>query len=261
VRYSGVPRVSWFLFPVVFCLALWAGTGIAGASSPSISSESVSGLTETNAVLEATVIPGYDEEWEEWEGEVKPGGAWVQFQLVADPAEYWPEVTCPERPPESDIQCLGPYGPPNWEEPLASIGRRPGDLPTERLLGSLEAKQVTLNLSSVGVSLEPGRTYHYRLIAAEAKQTMDTIEWHTPPVYGPDHTFTTPSAEEEPPSGEESPQAPAPQGVPAPLFVPPPAAVAPAPAPRYGCKARPKARSKFRIGVHCRRAVALRRVK
>jgi hypothetical protein len=42
------------------------------------------------------------------------------------------------------------------------------------------------------VTLKPSTTYHYRVIAARAVQTEDTIQWERPPVYGPDQTFTTP---------------------------------------------------------------------
>ncbi|HET7483764.1 MAG TPA: hypothetical protein VFJ64_00140 [Solirubrobacterales bacterium] len=59
-----------------------------------------------------------------------------------------------------------------------------------------EATQVSLDLSSVGVTLQPGTPYHYRVLAARAIRTEDTIEWEPPIVAGADQTFTTP--EEEP---------------------------------------------------------------
>jgi hypothetical protein len=194
-----------FLFAVlgtcVFaCLATRASADDGEGIPPSILSESVSGVTVSNALLEAEIIPG-DLTGEEWEGS---GGAWYQFQLALDPSEFWPEVTCPEQHPESVIQCLGPWAVIDGPPPQASIERRPGDLPTDDLAGSFEVKSVSLDLESAGVTLLPSTTYHYRVIAAQDTAGIDTIEWATPPVYGPDQTFTTPplfsgTAEPDPP--------------------------------------------------------------
>jgi hypothetical protein len=60
-----------------------------------------------------------------------------------------------------------------------------------------EPHQVSLNLTKhAGVTLTPNTTYHYRVLAARAIPSEDTIEWEEPTVFGPDQTFTTP--EEEP---------------------------------------------------------------
>jgi len=152
------------------------------ASPPTIEGESVSEVNVSDATLEAVVDPGNLE-----------AGAYYQFQLVADPSEYWPEVTCPEQSPEGpEIQCLGPYGTIDGPPPEADIQRRPGDLPTLRLNGGAEGVPVSLRLSTVGRTLQPGTTYHYRVLAVEAVQSVDSIIWEPPPTYGPDQTFTTP---------------------------------------------------------------------
>jgi len=242
--------LSTLLFLMGFCLL--GGTATA-STPPQILSESISGLAETNAVLEADIVPGStgEEGWEEEDGTwVEPGGAWVQFQLVDDPSEYWPEVTCPE---QTTVQCLGPIGVPGEPEPQASIQRRPGDLPTTRLLGSQEARAVALDLSLAGAVLQPGHTYHYRVIAAEAVKSVDTIHWRTPPVYGQDGTFTTPMT---PAPLIESTTTTAAVG-----FAPQPAKQPPR---KRQCRAASTSRvhARARVGirshvkVHCRRAVA-----
>jgi hypothetical protein len=53
---------------------------------------------------------------------------------------------------------------------------------------------VNLDLAGAGMDLEPETTYHYRVIAATAVQTVDTINWEDPIVDGTDRTFTTPPA-------------------------------------------------------------------
>lgn len=55
---------------------------------------------------------------------------------------------------------------------------------------------MTLDFSSAGITLTPGRTYFYRLLVAPAKPTEDSVEWESPAVVGSSESFTTP----EPPS-------------------------------------------------------------
>lgn len=171
------------------------GVSSAGATPPSIVGEGVSGVTETDAVLEASIIPGHYDPWE-WE---EAGGAYYQFQIAKDPSEFWPEVTCPEFDPESENPwdgCIGPYGIYDGPRPVASIEWKPGDLPTLRLMGSMQPRQVALDLASVGVQLEPSTKYHYRVIAVELVQTIDSPPpWYTPPLYGDTQIFTTPPYE------------------------------------------------------------------
>jgi hypothetical protein len=238
LRFSRVLAIAVLGTCVFACLATRASADEGEGTRPSILSESVSGITPSNAELEAEIIPGVPGE----EFEVI-GGAWYQFQLALDPAEFWPEVTCPEEPPESPIQCLGPWGVPGGPPPQASIERRPGDLPTDRLSKSTTASSVSLDLGSVGVTLQPNTTYHYRVIAVEDTTGVDTYVWATPPVYGPDQTFATP-----------------------PFFSNPVVPVLPGPAiDAVGLASAPKPRAKRcrgkrkagfgRLGIQCRRVV------
>jgi hypothetical protein len=147
-------------------LALLLSPSIAAAGPPTIDSESVSGITSTNAILEAQVSP-------------HGGSADVQFQLVTDPEEFASEILCLYPPPESTPICLGDeYG--EGVLPILNLWKEP--------------HQVSLDLSDpeVGsVTLQPSTTYHYRVLAATAIFGEDTIEWEPPPVIGEDRTFTT----------------------------------------------------------------------
>ena len=138
------------------------------APAPVIAGESASGVTGTNAKLEAQINP---------EGQ----NVHYQLQLVNAPSEYAYELECPE--PSSTI-CVGTHV--------------QGALPIGLVWGNLEnplaAQPVSLDLESAGVKLKPGTTYHYRVIAAPSVPSEDTIEWEGLPVYGPDQTFTTASA-------------------------------------------------------------------
>jgi len=170
------------LAPVIALLCVLALAAPASASPPVVEGESASEVSSSDATLEAVVNPGNLE-----------AGAYYQFQIVANPSEYWPEVTCPEQNPEApEVQCLGPYGTVGGAPPEAEIQRRPGDLPTVRLDGGAEGVQVALRLSSIGRALQPGATYHYRVLAVEAASSVDSIVWEPPPTYGADQTFTTP---------------------------------------------------------------------
>ena len=149
-------------------MSLLATTTAFASEPPSIDKESVSGITSTNAVLEAQISPHSEE------------GAQVQFQLVTDPEEFASEIYCPY-PPEPGPLCLGEYV--------------EGALQIRYVFE--EAHLVKLDLSEdVGVTLQPNTTYHYRVLAARAIFGEDTIQWEPPIVIGADQTFTTP--EEEP---------------------------------------------------------------
>lgn len=76
--------------------------------------------------------------------------------------------------------------------------RQPGDLPTNWLYDD-EGRDVSLNLSTLGMELEPHATYHYRVIAVERMQAIDTINWFLPPAHGDDRTFSTGTNSEPPP--------------------------------------------------------------
>jgi hypothetical protein len=141
-------------------------------SSPSFESESVSGVTSTNAILEAKINPD--------EREIV-----YQFQLVVDPSEYASTFTCPPEPSNFFCSIIAEWLP-----------RAEGALPIRFLEG--ESKTVSLNLEAEvpGYALLPGTTYHYRVIGARHIFTEDTFEFEEPIAFGPDRTFTTP--EEEP---------------------------------------------------------------
>jgi hypothetical protein len=139
---------------------------------PSIASESASNITQTDATLEAQINPEADQ-----------AGDYAQFQLVKDPSEYASEILCPATLPPGTDGCIGTQS--------------ANALPIGWVCGSCEqeatTRPVSLDLASAGVTLKPGTTYHYRVLAARRVQTEDTIQWEPPTVYGPDQTFTTPS--------------------------------------------------------------------
>ena len=67
------------------------------ASAPSIESESTSNITSTDATLEAQINPQSEER-----------GAYYQFQLAKNPADFASEFTCPtEGFPAGSSLCLG----------------------------------------------------------------------------------------------------------------------------------------------------------
>lgn len=161
----------------LFAIAISAGllsvllgvvlAGVAAASPPSIESESVSNVTSTNATLEAEVNP-----------EGAANGVFYQFQLLHDPGEAPTELACPPSPPPGYSTCVGPQS-----SAALPIGFASG-------AGSHSA---TLDLSDAAVSLNPGRTYYFRLLVAPAKQTEDSVEWESPAVVGQSEDFTTPN--------------------------------------------------------------------
>jgi hypothetical protein len=142
------------------------------ASAPSIESESVSNITSTDATLEAQINPNG-----------AAAGDYYQFQLVIDPSDYASEILCPTQPPRIADFCIGTHS-----EGALPIGFIPGNS------ANPEANSpVSLDLASAGVTLQPGRTYHYRVLVARRVLTEDTIEWESPTVYGDDQMFTTSS--------------------------------------------------------------------
>lgn len=140
---------------------------------PSIESESVSHVTPSDATLEAEVNLH----------EVSTG-AYYQFQIVKDPSEYGTEIVCPSTRPQTFDACVGPQVPG-----APPIGFLPGNSAEPGA-----ALSASLDLTSAGVTLKPGTTYHYRVLVARRVPTEDTIQWEPPTVYGADQTFTTPPA-------------------------------------------------------------------
>ena len=143
---------------------------------PTIDSESASGVTSSDATLEASI-----------NSQEAPAGDYYQFQLVRSPNEYASEILCPTMLPPGTDGCIG-----TQSASALPIGFIPGNTMQPGV-----DHPVSLDLASAGVTLQPATTYHYRVIAARAVQTEDTIEWKAPTVYGPDQEFTTPKSEEE----------------------------------------------------------------
>jgi hypothetical protein len=163
-----------FLAVAALALLIFAAAASA-ASPPSVESESASNITRNDATLEAQVNL-----------HEAPAGVYYQFQLAREPSEYATEILCPPTLHPGIDGCIGPPG-----ADALPIGWICGSCETEQA-----AQQVQLDLASAGVTLKPSTTYHFRVIAARAVQTEDTIQWEPPTVYGADQTFTTQS---EPP--------------------------------------------------------------
>jgi hypothetical protein len=154
-----------------------AGTAYGGErafttpGSPTIESESVVHVGSTDATLQARIGTAGVED-----------GTVYQFQVVADPSEYLSEIVCPETS--------------MWLHPWLSCGTpTPGALPIglipNFLVGPAASTPVFVDLAAAGMKLKPGTAYHYRVLAAKRVPSEDTLEWESPPVYGPDQTFTT----------------------------------------------------------------------
>jgi hypothetical protein len=152
-------------------LASLGGAATASAATPpSIEGESASHITATDATLEAEINL-----------HEAPAGVYYQFQLVMDPSEYASEILCPPTLQPGYSGCVGPQG-----SGALPIGFLPGN--TMQPGATLHA---SLDLAGAGVTLQPGTTYHYRVLAARAVQTEDTVEWEPPTAFGADQTFTT----------------------------------------------------------------------
>ncbi len=143
------------------------------ASAPTVESESFSHLTQYGATLEATI-----------NSEDLPEGAYYQFQVVKSTSEYLPELSCPEPlpPPHGDdADCGSPDSGPHT----------PGALPIGYIEKGPAGQSVSLGLVAAGMTLQPGTTYHYRVLTAKRVQSEDGVDWQGPFAAGPDHTFTT----------------------------------------------------------------------
>jgi hypothetical protein len=145
-------------------------TTSAASSPPSITGEAVSHLSDTDAILEASIDAS--------------AGTYYQFQFSEFPVEFPDEMSCPPPPVLGLPACVGPQS--------------DAALPIGYLDGSGE---VALRLSEAGVTLRPGATYYFRVLAADAKQTEDSVEWETPVVSGELRAFTTQAQLVEPAQG------------------------------------------------------------
>jgi hypothetical protein len=159
------------MWPAVLAVAACAvlvGPASAAAAPPTIESEWVTGVTEHNAVLHATI---------------NPNGTLTQYKLQFDESGtyhfYQPDCGVLHVPGHVYCQHVTP-GDERIEPPEGSIPAG-GD-----------AVEVSVDLASIGATIEPNTTYNYRAIAANG----------APEVEGPDQTFTTPPVGSAPPSIE-----------------------------------------------------------
>jgi hypothetical protein len=155
--------LSSLLVAAVGAALLWASP--ASAAAPSIEGETVSGVGATGATLEASIDPNG-----------ASAGVFYQFQLLLDPGEAPTELRCPSSPPSGYSVCVGP--------------EETGALPLGWISGG-EAHTVSLELSTAGVDLTPGRTYYFRVLVANRIFSEDAAEWESPAVVGPSESFTT----------------------------------------------------------------------
>jgi hypothetical protein len=143
--------------------AVLPAASLASSSSPVIEGESVSHVTPTDATLEA---------------QIDPNGLYTayEFQIDTNGSYDYTKPDCPLPLPGS-MQCESiTDGPPL---PAGLVEPKPEYIPA-----GLGSQSVSVDLASIGATLDPATTYHYRVIASNDGQIVD----------GPDQTFTTPSA-------------------------------------------------------------------
>ncbi|HSZ68727.1 MAG TPA: hypothetical protein VK756_00035 [Solirubrobacteraceae bacterium] len=138
------------------------------ASPPTIGNSWVSGVTQSDATLQAEVNPE------------DPGvGVYYQFQVVANASEFQSEIACP---PRADLKGADGCGP----GPEVA-----GALPIGFIEHGTETRTARVDLADAGMTLQPDTTYRYRLLAARTVPTEDTIQWEPPALIGTEGTFTT----------------------------------------------------------------------
>jgi hypothetical protein len=137
------------------------------ATPPAVESAWVSGVSQSDATLDAVINP-----------EDASVGAYYQFQVATGASELLPEIACP---PEADWRPLD-----GCDGTLT-----PSALPIGFIAHGTEGRSVSLDLADAAVSLLPDTTYHYRVLAARKVPTEDTLQWEGPAVVGPEQTFTT----------------------------------------------------------------------
>jgi hypothetical protein len=160
--------------PVMMAFALiavgsfgWPGEASA-SSPPSIDGESATNVTEHDVTLGA---------------QINPGGAYTAYEFQIDTTgDYlFPKRACPLPLPGSPV--CDPLGgdetlPPGLVEPSP-----------EYIAADSGEASVSLDLASIGATLQPATTYHYRVIAFNGDgQNVD----------GTDQTFTTPPGSGKP---------------------------------------------------------------
>jgi hypothetical protein len=152
------------------------GGGQSAGEAPAIVSESVSNVTEHDATLEA---------------QFNTGGLYTgyEFQIDTNSSYNFPNKGCPfaiPGQPECQLISVGEPLPPGLLEPK----------PQYIQAGSGE-QSVSLDLASIGVVLQPGTTYYYRVVVSHGHGSED-----------PSQTFTTPGSQpgaDPPPSAGQDP--------------------------------------------------------
>ena len=147
------------------------------ALPPTISNESATSVTEHDATLGA---------------DINPNGALTKYKLQIDTTghfKFYQSDSCVLHPPGvfcAEVIVPGEPLPPGLVEP-----------PESTLPAGDESQHVSVDLASIGATLQPGTTYHYRAIAANG----------LPVVEGSERTFTTlsPSPPPSPPANTEPP--------------------------------------------------------
>jgi hypothetical protein len=134
------------------------------AASPTIERQWVSAVTSTDATLNA---------------EIDSNGLATRYELQIDTTgnfRFDQNSSCPLE----DV--------PMWCLALMVVGDPlPAGLvqpPEFDLRAADKAEHVSINMASIGATLQPGTTYHYRAIAANGEVVVE----------GPEQTFTTPPA-------------------------------------------------------------------
>src|SRR5271163_3760511 len=144
----------------VLALGAWSGSA-AGAASPTIESVSVSGITEHDATLEAQI---------DTEGSYT--GYW--FQIDTNSSYDFTQADCPfDFPDYAECESI------TDGEPLPAGLVEPHP---EYIQSGSGGQLVKLDLASIGATLEPATTYHYRVLASSGGY---------PIVVAPDQTFET----------------------------------------------------------------------
>ncbi len=173
------------LFGLVLCsIAMW---GLAFSASralaneaPTIGDVSVSNVTEHDATLEAQInansrYTGYE------------------FQIDTDGSYNFTRPACPFELPgyaQCESVTIGEPLPEGLVEP------QPEYIPAR----SIGDQPVSLDLASIGATLQQDTTYHYRVVASSGSSTQEVV--------GPDQTFQTPPSQSLPAgplAGEEKP--------------------------------------------------------
>ncbi len=131
--------------------------------APVIESESVSNITEHDATLEAQIDPN-------------GGYTGYEFQIDTNGSYNFARPSCPfEWPGNSRCEPIGTVEPlvAGLVEPQAAY-----------IAAGAGGQSVSLDLASVGTTLQPATTYHYRVRVTNDGHGI---------IAGPDQTFTTPA--------------------------------------------------------------------